>query len=93
MCNAFPALSSLRRLRGHGEHVSGRAIDFMVSDSGLGQAVADWARAHAAELNLYDVIWSQHIWTPQRSSEGWRSMSDRGSSTANHYDHVHISVN
>ncbi len=93
VCNAFPALSSYGGYSGHGEHVSGRAIDFMVSDSGLGQAVADWARAHAAELNLYDVIWSQHIWTPERSSEGWRSMSDRGSSTANHYDHVHISVN
>ena len=43
--------------------------------------------------NLYDVIWAQHIWTPVRSSEGWRSMPDRGSPTANHYDHVHISVN
>ena len=71
----------------------GRAIDFMVSDSGLGQQVADWARAHAGELNLYDVIWQQHIWTPERSSEGWRSMPDRGSPTANHFDHVHISVN
>ena len=55
--------------------------------------MADWARAHAGELNLYDIIWAQHIWTPVRSSEGWRSMPDRGSPTANHYDHVHISVN
>ena len=77
----------------HGEHSSGRAVDFMTSDSALGQAVADWARAHASELDLYDVLWAQHIWTPVRSSEGWRSMPDRGSSTANHYDHVHISVN
>jgi hypothetical protein len=38
------------------------------------------------------VIWSQHIWTVQRSSEGWRAMPDRGSTTANHYDHVHVSV-
>jgi hypothetical protein len=28
----------------------------------------------------------------ERSSEGWRYMSDRGSTTANHYDHVHVSV-
>jgi hypothetical protein len=94
VCNAFPALSSYGGYDAHGEHSSGRAIDFMINgDSGLGQAVADWARAHAGELNLYDVIWSQHIWTPVRSSEGWRSMPDRGSPTANHYDHVHISVN
>ena len=79
VCNAFPALSTYGGYSAHGEHASGRAIDFMVSDSGLGQAVADWARAHAAELNLYDVIWQQHIWTPERSSEGWRSMPDRGS--------------
>ncbi len=92
-CNAFPALSSYGGYDGHGEHSSGKAIDFMVSDSSLGQALADWARAHASELDLYDVIWSQHIWTPVRSGEGWRSMSDRGSATANHYDHVHIAVN
>ncbi len=93
VCNAFPALSSYGGYDAHGEHASGRAIDFMVSDSGLGQAVADWARAHAAELDLYDVIWAQHIWTPVRASEGWRAMPDRGSATANHFDHVHISVN
>jgi hypothetical protein len=93
VCNAFPALSSFGGYDGHGEHSSGRAVDFMTSDPALGQAVADWARAHASELDLFDVLWSQHIWTPVRSSEGWRSMPDRGSSTANHYDHVHISVN
>ncbi len=93
VCNAFPALSTYGGYDGHGEHSSGKAIDFMVSDPSLGQAVADWARAHASELDLYDVLWSQHIWTPVRSSEGWRSMPDRGSATANHYDHVHISVN
>ena len=93
VCNAFPALSSFGGYDAHGEHSSGRAVDFMTSDPALGQAVADWARAHASELNLYDVLWAQHIWTPVRSSEGWRSMPDRGSSTANHYDHVHISVN
>ncbi|MEP7157788.1 MAG: SH3 domain-containing protein, partial [Chloroflexota bacterium] len=36
--------------------------------------------------------WSQRIWSVQRSSEGWRPMADRGSTTANHYDHVHVSV-
>jgi cytochrome c5 len=94
VCNAFPALTSYGGYDDHGEHSSGKAIDFMINgDSSLGQAIADWAVAHAAELGLYDVIWAQHIWTPERASEGWRAMPDRGSATANHYDHVHISVN
>ncbi|MEO5711840.1 MAG: hypothetical protein ABIQ59_18675 [Nocardioidaceae bacterium] len=93
VCNAFPALTTYGGYDNHGEHSSGRAIDFMISDPSLGQAVADWARSHASELGLFDVLWAQHIWTPVRSSEGWRSMSDRGSATANHFDHVHISVN
>ena len=93
VCNAFPELSTYGGYDAHGEHSSGRAVDFMISDPSLGQAVADWARAHASELGLYDVLWAQQIWTPVRSSEGWRSMPDRGSATANHFDHVHISVN
>jgi len=93
VCNAFPDLSTYGGYDAHGEHSSGRAVDFMISDSSLGQAVADWVRAHASELNVYDVIWAQHIWTPERASEGWRMMPDRGSATANHYDHVHVSVN
>ena len=32
----------------------------------------------------------QHIWSVERAGEGWRGMSDRGSTTANHYDHVHV---
>ena len=65
----------------------------MTSDVGLGTAIAEFLRAHACRRShLYDVIWRQHIWTPERASEGWRSMSVRGSATANHYDHVHVSV-
>jgi hypothetical protein len=36
------------------------------------------------------IIWRQRIWYP--SSGTWRGMADRGSATANHYDHVHVSV-
>ena len=64
----------------------------MVTDVGLGTAIAEFLRAHASELHLYDVIWRQHIWTPERGGEGWRYMSSRGSATANHYDHVHVST-
>jgi hypothetical protein len=93
VCHAFPQVTTYGGWDAHGEHSSGRALDIMVSDSGLGQAIADFLVAHAAELNLFDVLWQQHIWTPVRASEGWRAMSDRGSATANHYDHVHVSVN
>jgi hypothetical protein len=93
VCAAFPALVHYGGWDAHGEHSSGRAVDFMIDgSSALGQALADWLRAHAAELNLYDVIWAQHIYTQERGGEGWRAMPNRGSATANHYDHVHASV-
>ncbi len=93
VCAAFPELTTYGGRSNHGEHVNGQAIDFMIPDSGTGQRVADFLYAHHAQLDLFDIIWSQHIWTIQRSGEGFRSMSDRGSPTANHYDHVHIKTN
>jgi hypothetical protein len=92
VCHAFPQITSYGGWDAHGEHASGRALDIMTSDVELGTAIAEFLRAHAAELHLYDVIWRQQIWTPERAGEGWRYMSDRGSATANHYDHVHVSV-
>jgi hypothetical protein len=93
VCAHFPQVHEYGGYRSDGEHADGHAIDIMVySDSGTGQAVADWVRAHAAALHVDDVIWAQHIWTTQRASEGWRLMPDRGSTTANHYDHVHVRV-
>jgi len=92
VCHAFPQITSYGGWDAHGEHVSGRALDIMTSDSALGDAIAEFLQAHAVELHLYDIIWQQHIWTPERAGEGWRPMSDRGSATANHYDHVHVSV-
>jgi hypothetical protein len=49
-------------------------------------------RAHYAELGVSYVIYPQQIWSVERSGEGWRPMASRGSITANHYDHVHVSV-
>ena len=93
VCAAFPELTTYGGQDGHGEHVNGQAIDFMVPSSDVGQKVADYVYAHRAEFDLFDIIWSQHIWTIERSGEGFRSMEDRGSTTANHMDHVHIMVN
>jgi hypothetical protein len=77
---------------GDGYHATGQAIDCMISNSTVGWDIARWVRANAHALGVSEVIYSQHIWTVQRSSEGWRLMADRGSPTANHYDHVHVSV-
>ena len=94
VCNAFPQVTTFGGLANRPEHDTGHAVDAMIDgDSALGMRIAAFLQAHAAELDLYDIIWQQHIWTPVRASEGWRSMSDRGSATANHYDHVHVSVN
>ena len=93
VCAAFPELTTYGGQDGHGEHVNGEAIDFMVPSSSVGERVKDFVYAHHSDLDLFDIIWSQHIWTIQRSGEGFRSMSDRGSATANHYDHVHIKIN
>ena len=89
VCAEFPQITSYGGWRGDGEHSDGRAIDIMVSGD-LGWQVADYLRANSSALGLYDIIYSQRIWTAQRSAEGWRYMSDRGSTTANHYDHVHV---
>ena len=93
VCAAFPELTTYGGQDGHGEHVNGQAIDFMIPSSDVGQKLADYLYAHRAEFDLFDIIWSQTIWTTERASEGFRSMEDRGSPTANHMDHVHIMVN
>ena len=64
----------------------------MIDTDNGGWEVARWLRANAGRLGVSEVIHAQKIWTVQRSSEGWRSMSDQGNATANHYDHVHVSV-
>ncbi len=93
ICAAFPEVSSYGGRRASNDfHGTGQAVDAMISDSAAGWRLANWVRAHASELGVTEVIYSQKIWTVQRSGEGWRGMSDRGSATANHYDHVHVSV-
>jgi hypothetical protein len=93
VCAQFPEVSSWGGLRGGGgEHSTGHALDIMVSNSSLGDAIAAWVREHYQELGVSEVIWAQQIWTVQRAGDGWRWMEDRGSITANHYDHVHVTV-
>ncbi len=91
VCAAFPSISTYGDFRSDGEHAQGIAVDIMVSGS-TGYAVADFVRANAAELGVSYIIYSQRIWSVDRGGEGWRGMEDRGSSTANHYDHVHVTT-
>jgi uncharacterized protein YraI len=93
LCHRYPQFTSFLGLRSSsGYHGQGRAIDGMISNSTVGWDAARWLRANAKSLGVMEVIYRQQIWTVQRSSDGWRPMSDRGSPTANHMDHVHVSV-
>jgi hypothetical protein len=91
VCAAFPQPTTYGGYDPHGEHIDGRAIDIMISGE-VGWQIAEWLRANAAQLQIRDIIYSQRIWTPDQASAGWRYMEDRGSPTANHYDHVHVAV-
>lgn len=93
VCAQFSGITSYGGYRAgaSGYHGSGQAIDAMISGES-GWEVARWVRNNASSLGVVEVIYQQKIWSTARSGEGWRGMSDRGSTSANHYDHVHISV-
>lgn len=75
------------------EHSTGRAVDFMIShhgwgnDSELGDFICQYILNNAARFGLKWVIWKQHL--TYASGTGY-AMEDRGSTTNNHYDHVHV---
>ncbi|MFB9962611.1 coiled-coil domain-containing protein [Sinosporangium siamense] len=88
-----------RSIRDGGEHPLGRACDFMLSRGGAmpgatetqrGHDISNWVVKNAKRLGIMYVIFRQRIWHVRTGS--WRTMSDRGGATANHYDHPHISV-
>jgi hypothetical protein len=91
VCSNWPQVTNYGTWRGDGEHGQGRAVDIMVSGE-TGWAIANFLRANYAALGIEYIIYSQNIWSVERGGEGWRGMSDRGSTTANHYDHVHVTV-
>jgi hypothetical protein len=80
------------------DHATGTACDFMVATGTMpsaerkaqGDRTAQYAISNASRLGIKYVIWRQRIYDMR--SPGWRSMENRGGVTANHYDHVHISV-
>lgn len=87
------------------DHQEGKAVDIMIpayaSSTGqaIGKKIANWAQANANKLGITYVIWNEHIWSVQRSDEGWRACNSSAAScyhgpddTAAHRNHVHVSV-
>ncbi len=80
------------------DHPSGRAADIMMPHGGvgpdveLGNQIARYFQNHAKEYGIYYILWRQRMWKASDPVGAWTAMSDRGSPTANHMDHVHISV-
>lgn len=95
----FPTIGCVRHTGDPQDHGTGHACDFMVTTGGVmasgsakaqGDRTAEYAIAHASALGIKYIIWRQRIYDLR--SPGWRMMENRGGVTANHYDHVHISV-
>ncbi len=83
------------------DHPSGRALDIMIpkystsAGKALGDAIARYLQQNHTKLRVHYLIWRQRDWNVERNldfTKGWRKMADRGGTTANHYDHVHVSV-
>ena len=81
-----PTVLGVAGRAGNSDHPSGKALDFVV-DRGTGNALADCALHNQEALGISYVIWRQRI----NFGSGWKPMEDRGSPTANHMDHVHVS--
>lgn len=70
------------------DHPKGLALDFMTySDLAKGDALVNYLTPRAGHFGVKYIIWKQRI----NSGSGWRGMADRGSVTANHFDHPHVS--
>lgn len=71
------------------DHPTGHAIDIMVfSDVDLGNRILD-DLMHHPEFGIRYMIWRQHL---HRLNGADQLMANRGSPTANHFDHVHVTV-
>ncbi len=76
---------------GTSDHPSGNAIDVMVNNNkALGDSIAEFYRQNRVQLGITYVIWWQKKASASTGYQ-WKQMEDRGSKTANHYDHPHIS--
>lgn len=72
------------------EHATGRALDFMVRNEAAGDWIRNYIWTNRKRLRLQHVIWEQHITSTVTQPGVRRKMPDRGNTTENHYDHVHV---
>lgn len=98
IANQFGITDYSKFRAGDQDHGRGLAVDAMVyNDAALGNQVAQYAVDNINSANISYIIWQQRFYAPVNNIYGpantWNMMPDRGSVTANHYDHVHISFN
>jgi peptidoglycan hydrolase CwlO-like protein len=99
----LPTIGGWRPSDPYPDHPSGRALDLMLPDgcstasanADVGNAIATFFMRNARALNVEYIIWKQSIWNAATENpkplDDWRAMGSRGSCTANHIDHVHVS--
>lgn len=76
---------------GNTEHHTGLAADFMVfGDAALGWRIYNYLWDNRARLGVVHIIYRQGIISTVVSPGMRRPMADRGNSTENHMDHVHV---
>ena len=93
-------IGGYREPDGYNEHSTGNALDVMIPNSDteqgkmLGNSITAWALKNAKAIGLTGAIWRQ---TSYGYGGGFdangKPMEDRGSPTANHFDHVHLFMN
>lgn len=69
------------------DHAFGLALDFMGEVGPKLDGLSKYAVENARELGVKYVIYNGHIWSAERSDQGWR-MYDGANP---HIDHVHVS--
>ncbi|SMY10803.1 ligand-binding protein SH3 [Brevibacterium jeotgali] len=93
ICAEFPEVDTFGGPRNDpgSDHHTGKALDVMIAGS-TGEQIKEFGIEHASDLGVKYVIFEQKLYAPYTGWEG-RPMEDRGSATANHLDHVHVSFN
>ena len=95
---AFPQIEQIGGFRPDPlhEHDEGLALDILVpgdptSPEGiaLGDAIRDFLLSRADELGINHVLWRQHIYRADGTSE---PMEPRGSDVTNHVTHLHVTT-
>ncbi|MCH9800385.1 MAG: hypothetical protein K0U62_02485 [Actinomycetia bacterium] len=80
------------------DHPSGRAVDIMMPNGGpgkdkkLGDAIVKEFQRNADDFGIEYILWHQRSWQAGEGINKWSRMADRGSASANHIDHIHITV-